>query len=61
MIWKTISLSSKSQHRIMSWQFNQSETKDVKMPHLSIQGRDGEIGHHHGGVSVAQIFGIFNF
>ena len=31
------------------------------MPHLLIQGRDGVIGHHQAGVSVAQIFKIFDF
>ena len=31
------------------------------MPHLSIQGHNGVIGHHQAGVSVVKIVKIFNF
>ena len=42
-------------------QLNQSETKAVEIPHLSIQDRGRVIGHLQAEVSVVQIFKIFNF
>ena len=39
---------------------NQSETKTVEMPHLSIQDRDGTTGHQSD-ASVAQVSKILNF